>query len=64
MFLTYLIIRIRLFLNDRSGASAIEYAIVASMVAVILVAFITPVGARVKIIFNGILTAVGGTAIP
>lgn len=63
MFLTYIILRIRIFLDSKEAASAIEYAIVAAMVGVILVAFITPVGARLKIIFNSILTGFGGTAL-
>jgi len=64
MFLNYLMIRIKLFLEDRSGASAIEYAIVAAMVAVVVVAFITPIGDQIKIIFNGILTGLNGKAVP
>lgn len=63
MFLTYIILRIRLFLDSKEAASAIEYAIVAAMVAVVVVEFITPLGARVKIIFNSVLTGFGGTAL-
>lgn len=63
MFLTYIMIRIKLFIEDRAGASAIEYAIVAAMVAVVVVTFITPIGAKVKIVFNSILTGLGGTAL-
>ena len=63
MFLTYIMIRIKLFIEDRQGASAIEYAVVAAMVAVIAITFITPIGAQVKVVFNQILKGLGGTAL-
>lgn len=47
------------FLKDEEGASAIEYALVASMVAVALVTFITPIRDAVKEIFTSIQTALG-----
>lgn len=51
------------FIRDEEGASAIEYALIAAMVAVVLVLFVTPVGTQVKSIFNQILVALGGTAV-
>lgn len=39
------------FLNDEEGASAIEYALVAAMVAVALVAFVTPIRTAITNIF-------------
>ncbi|EPL04999.1 Flp family type IVb pilin [Pseudomonas sp. CF161] len=63
MILQYLILRARLFFDRTEGASAIEYAIVVAMVAVIVVAFVTPMGARVLAIFNNVLVALGGTAV-
>ncbi|MEB0041637.1 MULTISPECIES: Flp family type IVb pilin [unclassified Pseudomonas] len=63
MSLNYMMLRFKLFLEDKEAASAIEYAIVAAMVAVIAVAFIAPVGAEVKIIFNKVLVGLGGTAL-
>ncbi|QZI70068.1 Flp family type IVb pilin [Pseudomonas protegens] len=63
MILQYLLLRARLFLDRTEGASAIEYAIVVAMVAVVVVAFVTPVGERVLAIFNSILTSLGGTAV-
>lgn len=47
------------FLKDEEGASAIEYALVASMVAVALVTFITPIRQEVTAIFTSIQTALG-----
>lgn len=43
------------FLCDEEGASAIEYALVAAMVAVILVAFVPDIQAAVSAIFTSIL---------
>jgi pilus assembly protein Flp/PilA len=45
------------FWRDEEGASAIEYALVAAMVAVALVTFITPIRNAVKAIFGDIQTA-------
>lgn len=63
MFLEYLFLRARLFFNRTDGASAIEYAIVVAMVAVVVVAFVTPMGTKVLNIFNSVLTALGGTVV-
>lgn len=63
MILDYLVARVRLFLKSDEGASAIEYAIVVAMVAVVVVVFVTPVGNKVLGIFNNVLTALGGTAV-
>jgi len=62
MILEYLLTRARLFLKSEEGASAIEYAIVVAMVAVVVVVFVTPVGNKVLAIFNSVLTSLGGTA--
>lgn len=45
------------FYRDEEGASAIEYALIAAMVAVALVAFVDPINAAVRAIFNQIQTA-------
>lgn len=63
MLLTYLSSKIRTFVKDEEAASAIEYAIVVAMVAVVAVLFITPLSAEIKLIFNKILTTLGGTAV-
>lgn len=62
MFLK-LYVKIRVFFESTEGASAIEYAIVAAMVAVVVVVFITPIGDQVKEIFNKITVGIGGTAV-
>lgn len=45
------------FIRDEEGASAIEYALIAAMVAVVIVSFVTPVGDAVKKIFQDIQDA-------
>ncbi|MDD0970636.1 MULTISPECIES: Flp family type IVb pilin [Pseudomonas] len=43
--------------KDTEGASGIEYAIIAGMVAVALAAFVTPISTAITTMFNGILAA-------
>lgn len=45
------------FIRDEEGASAIEYALIAAMVAIALVAFVDPINAAVTTIFTSIRTA-------
>lgn len=45
------------FINDEEAASAIEYALIAAMVAIALVAFVTPIRTAVSAIFTQIQTA-------
>lgn len=61
MLFDYLMMRARSFLASTEGASAIEYAIVVAMVAIVVVVFVTPVGAKIYAIFSDILSALGGT---
>ena len=63
MFFEYLMLRARQFLSSTEAASAIEYAIVVAMVAVVVVVFVTLVGARVLVMFNNMLVALGGAAV-
>ncbi|EPL05000.1 Flp family type IVb pilin [Pseudomonas sp. CF161] len=63
MILDYLVLRMRFWLLGTEGASAIEYAIVIAMVAVVVLVFVTPVGDRVVAIFNNLLVALQGTAV-
>lgn len=50
-------------IHREDGASALEYALLAAMVAVVIALFVTPVGNAVKAIFNQVLVALGGTAV-
>lgn len=45
------------FIRDEEGASAIEYALVAAMVAVALVTFVEPIRTAVVGIFSSISSA-------
>lgn len=52
------------FIREREGASGIEYAIVAAMVAVVLVLFMGPISGAIRSMFSGLCTALGGTGCP
>jgi|UPI00048967D2 pilus assembly protein Flp/PilA len=57
MFLTfvrYLFTRVQLFMRRTEGASAIEYALIVAMVALVLVNFGSEIGTKI----NDILTSV------
>ncbi|MGQ2964272.1 Flp family type IVb pilin [Methylophilus sp.] len=45
------------FISDEEGASAIEYALIAAMVAIALINFVTPINLAIKDIFDQITTA-------
>ncbi|PPC76606.1 Flp family type IVb pilin [Pokkaliibacter plantistimulans] len=50
-------------LYEEKGASGIEYALIAAMVAVVVALFVPGVSDSVKTIFNTIITALGGDAV-
>ncbi|MFJ2367503.1 Flp family type IVb pilin [Pseudomonas sp. NPDC087697] len=62
-FVRYLYIRFQLFMTRTEGASAIEYALIIAMVALVVVAFITPLGKSVHDTFNKVIGALGGTQV-
>jgi pilus assembly protein Flp/PilA len=43
--------------KDTEGASGIEYAIIAAMIAVVIGTFSTPISAKITILFTSILNA-------
>ncbi|HTR12684.1 MAG TPA: Flp family type IVb pilin [Roseiarcus sp.] len=43
---------IRNFLRNESGATAIEYALIASLIAVVIITAVTYVGTQVSNVFN------------
>lgn len=61
MTLKYLVDKCRKFVNNEEGASGIEYAIVATLVAVVLVSYSGPISTRIGAIFTSICTALGAT---
>jgi pilus assembly protein Flp/PilA len=53
---------IKNFIQDESGITAIEYALMAAGVALALTAAFTNLGAAIKAKLNAITTSLGGTA--
>ena len=53
----------RQLIKRRDGASGIEYALIAAMVAVVLALFVTPLSGVVKSTFNNLVKGLGGTAV-
>ena len=47
-------LRIRDFLSDESGVTAIEYALIASLIAVFIIVAVQLVGTNLNIVFNEI----------
>lgn len=51
------------FVNDEEGVTAIEYALIASLIAVVIILAVTRTGNRVCETFNSVVTALNGTAV-
>ena len=49
-------LRVRNFLSDESGVTAIEYALIASLIAVAIIGAVTSVGTSISGTFNTIST--------
>ena len=54
---TAIVTAVRRFLRDQGGASAIEYAVLASGVAVVIAAAVMSLGANVQELFNSVAAA-------
>lgn len=52
--------RIRTFLRDEKGATAIEYGLIAALVAVVIIGAVTTMGSSISTTFTSIATALGG----
>ena len=48
------------FFQDNSGATAIEYGLIAALISVVIIATITAVGTQLSTTFNTISTAISG----
>ena len=44
------------FIGDESGATAIEYGLIAALIAVVIVTALTTVGTNLKNVFNTVAT--------
>ena len=42
------------FAKDESGVTAIEYGLIAALIAVVIIAAVTAVGSDLKLVFNAI----------
>ncbi len=51
------------FQNDESGATAIEYGLIAGLISVVIILTVTAVGTQLTGVFNKIQVALGGTTI-
>lgn len=61
MSLNDAMLKVYIFLKNNEGASGIEYAIIAAMVAVVLAGFTTSISGGIESIFNEIKDAIGIT---
>ena len=50
------------FLSDETGATAIEYGLIAALIAVVIIGAVTALGTTIKGKFNDVVTGMGGTA--
>jgi pilus assembly protein Flp/PilA len=50
------------FMADESGATAIEYGLIAALIAVVIITAVTALGSTIKTKFNAVVTGMGGTA--
>ena len=58
--ITYMMARLGHLRNER-GASAVEYSLIVSFIAILIIAAVTGVGNQLVTMFNNILTKLGGT---
>ena len=63
MVIPFLRAKLREFVRNESGATAIEYALIAGLIAVFLVAVLGGLGGTLKTTFNSVITALGGSAV-
>ncbi|MBW8758700.1 MAG: Flp family type IVb pilin [Burkholderiales bacterium] len=48
------------FARDEEGVTAIEYGLIAALIAIVIVGAVTNVGTRLSAIFTSVYTALGG----
>jgi pilus assembly protein Flp/PilA len=48
---------VKAFIQDEEGVTAIEYGLIAALIAVVIIAAVTAVGKNLQVIFNGIAGA-------
>jgi pilus assembly protein Flp/PilA len=50
------------FAQDESGATAIEYGLIAALIAVVIISAVTTLGTTISSKFQAVTTGMGGTA--
>ena len=53
---------IQKFMREEDGVTAIEYGLIAALIAIVIIAAVTIVGTQLCIVFNSVATALGGAA--
>lgn len=48
------------FMSDESGATAIEYGLIAALIAVVIIAAVTALGTNISTQFQAVADAIGG----
>ena len=48
------------FVNDESGATAVEYGLIAALIAVVVIGAVTALGTSISAKFQAIATAING----
>ncbi len=48
------------FLKDESGATAIEYGLIAALISVVIITVLTSIGSSLNTKFGNVATALGG----
>ena len=48
---------VKAFVRDQEGVTAIEYGLIAALIAVVIIVAVTIVGTRLNIVFTNIATA-------
>lgn len=54
--------RIRNFVRDEKGATAIEYGLIAALLAVVIIGIVTTVGSDLTNVFTDVATGLQGTS--
>lgn len=53
---------IRTFVRDEEGATAVEYALMVALIAVVIITAVTAIGTNANTKFNAAATAIGGAS--
>ena len=55
---------IKRFWADEAGVTAIEYGLIAALIAVVIIGAVTTVGEQLAVVFGNVATALGLTPAP